>query len=334
MSLRSLARKLGCMCLGSRLSGLLYVGVWFGWFYSETTLGQINPLITIERDVPYGAVGERTLVLDIVRPKQEPKEPMPVVVFIHGGGWAGGNKQAGLPLLPPLAEKGYFCVSVGYRLSGEAPWPAQIHDCKAAIRWLRANAKKYNINPDKIGVWGASAGGHLALMVGLSADQKDLEGQSGSPDQSSRVACVVNWFGPTELLAAWNDPTLPQMVKDVLNKLVGGHAEQKLHVLKAASPLTYVSKDDPPVLTLHGTKDPIVPFSQATLLHEAMKKAGCVSYLVPVENAGHGFGGPEIFHRVHAFLDKYLRDQPGDISQEPIRLPEKPKPQPQTKQAA
>ena len=327
---------------GSRWSGRVvlhgFMLAWWGFwvcFVGLEAAGQINPHITIERDVPYGAVGHRTLLLDIVRPKQVPKEPMPVVVFIHGGGWAGGNKQHGLPLLAPLAEKGYFCVSVGYRLSGEAAWPAQIHDCKAAIRWLRANAKKYHIHPEKIGVWGASAGGHLSLMVGLSADQADLEGQSGSPGQSSRVACIVNWFGPTDLVAAWNDPSAPPMVKEVLNKLVGGDADKKQDVLKAASPLTYVSKDDPPVLTMHGTKDPIVPFSQATLLDEAMKKAGAVSYLIPVENAGHGFGGPEIFRRVHAFLDKYLRDQPGEISREPIRLPEKDeKPKPQKKQAA
>ncbi len=310
--------------LVSRGWGLLAVGCWLGSFWIPSAMGQLNPLITIERDVPYGAAGQRPLLLDIVRPKQEPKEPMPVVVFIHGGGWSGGNKQHGLPLLTPLAEKGYFCVSVGYRLSGEAAWPAQIHDCKAAIRWLRANAKKYHINPDKIGVWGTSAGGHLALLVGLSADQKELEGQSGSPGHSSRVACVVNWFGPTELLAAWKDPTLPPMVKNVLDKLVGTQAEQKHHLLKAASPLSYVSQDDPPVLTMHGTKDPIVPFSQATMLDEAMKKVGALSYLVPVENAGHGFGSPEIFKRVHAFFDKYLRDQPIEIPQEPIRLLEKP----------
>lgn len=304
-------------------SGVVWVGLWLTGWLSEGCFAQLNPNITIERDVAYGAVGDRKLVLDIVRPKPEPKDPMPVVVFIHGGGWAGGNKQHGLPFLVPLAEKGYFCVSVGYRLTGEAPWPAQIHDCKAAIRWLRANAQKYHLNPDKIGVWGASAGAHLALLVGFTSDQAELEGQSGSPGQSSRVACVVNWFGPTELLDAWKDPSLPPMVKDVLNKLVGGSVEEKQDVLKAASPITYVSKDDPPVLTMHGTKDPIVPFRQATLLDEAMKKAGAESYLVVVEDAGHGFGGPEIFKRVHAFLDKYLRDQPGEISREPIRPPAK-----------
>ena len=304
--------------------GAMGMTFWLAGVLSEGCFAQINPHVAIQRDVAYGAAGNRPLLLDIVRPKQEAKDPMPVVVFIHGGGWSGGNKQAGLPLLVPLAEKGYFCVSVGYRLTGESPWPAQLHDCKAAIRWLRANAQKYHLNPDKIGVWGASAGGHLALMVGLTSDQADLEGQSGSPGHSSRVACVVNWFGPTELLAAWKDPTLPPMVKNVLDQLVGGSAEQKQEVLQAASPLSYVSKDDPPVLTMHGTKDPIVPFSQATMFNEAMKKAGAVSYLVPVENAGHGFGGPEIFQRVHAFLEKYLRDQQTvEISREPIRVPAK-----------
>lgn len=295
------------------------LSLWSSGLLTQGCFGQVNPNVTIERDVQYGSVGDRALVLDIVRPKQEPKDPMPVVVFIHGGGWSGGNKRDGLPLLVPLAEKGYFCVSVGYRLSGEAPWPAQIHDCKAAIRWLRAQAKQYHIHPDKIGAWGASAGGHLALMLGLTSDVAELEGASGSPGYSSRVTCVVNWFGPTDLLTTWKDSSPSASVKGLVEKLVGGPLGEKQDVLKSASPITYISKDDPPVLTMHGNKDPIVPFSQATLLDEAMKKVGAESFLVVVENAGHGFGGRQIFERVHAFFDKYLRDQPVEISRDPIR---------------
>lgn len=281
---------------------------------------QINEKITIERDVKYGAAGQRALTLDIVRPRETPKDPMPVVCFIHGGGWSGGNKRDGLGLLRPLAEDGYFCVSVGYRLTGEAAWPAQIHDCKAAIRWLRANAKQYHLDPDKIAVWGASAGGHLVAVLGTSGDVKELEGECGSPGQSSRVTCVLNWFGPTDLVAAWKDPTVPAWVKGLLDKLAGGPAADKLDVLRAASPATYATKDDAPILTMHGTKDPLVPLDQAKILDAALKKAGADSTLVIVEGAGHGFGGDEVFGRVRAFFDKHLRGRDVKVSGEPIKL--------------
>ena len=150
------------------------------------------------KDVVYGKVGDRELKLDILRPKQPPAEPMPVVVYIHGGGWAAGNKASMPGLCNRLADQGYFCVSVGYRFSQEAVFPAQIEDTKCAIRFLRAHAKEYKINPDRIGVWGHSAGGHLVALLGTAGDAKDLEGTGGWQDQSSRVQCVIDCFGPTD----------------------------------------------------------------------------------------------------------------------------------------
>lgn len=273
----------------------------------------------IDGDVEYGRAGERSLRLDIVRPAEKTERPMPVVCFIHGGGWTGGDKRDGLPLLYPLAQDGYFCVSINYRLTGEAIWPAQIHDCKAAIRFLRANAQKYHIDPEKIGVWGGSAGGHLVAMLGTTGDVAELEGNCGSPGQSSRVTCVLNWFGPTDLPRALTDPTVPDWVKGLLDKLVGGPAAQHVDALRAASPVTYVTKDDAPTLTMHGTKDPLVPLSQAKFLDEALKKAGVESTLVIVEGAGHGFGGAEVHSRVRAFFDKHLRGKDVAVSAEPIR---------------
>jgi len=214
---------------------------------------------TIERNVQYGSAGDRPLLLDIVRPKQPAKGPLPVICFIHGGGWVGGNKQGGVPLLAPLAATGnYFCVSVGYRLTGEAPWPAQIYDCKAAIRWLRANAKKYDIDPERIGVWGASAGGHLVCLLGTSGGVKELEGDCGSAGQSSRVACVLNFFGPTDLASLATDPATQKWVVMLIEKLLGGPVDQKKDLARQASPVTYVSKDDPPFLTMQGSKDSVV----------------------------------------------------------------------------
>ena len=275
--------------------------------------------VAVQRDVEYGRVGARSLRLDIVQPAKTPTDAMPVVCIVHGGGWSGGNKASGVPFAAPLAERGYFCVSVGYRLTGEAVWPAQIHDCKAAIRFLRANAKKYHIDPDKIGVWGGSAGGHLVAMLGTSAGVRELEGAGGNADQSSRVTCVINWFGPTDLVAAWKDPTVSDDAKKVLERLVGGPAAENLDALAAASPVKYVSADDAPTLTMHGTKDPLVPLAQAQILHDALKKAGVDSTLVVVEGAGHGFGGPEVDARVRAFFDKRLRGKNVPVSAEPIR---------------
>ena len=162
----------------------------------------IPPNVVVQHDVRYGKAGDRPLLLDIIRPKEDSAAPRPVIAFIHGGGWRGGDKASAMGNLLPFAAFGnYFCVSIEYRLSGVATWPAQIHDCKAAIRWLKANAKQYNIDPEKIGVWGGSAGGHLVSMLGVSGGAKELEGDCGSPEQSSRVACVVDFCGPSDFMA-------------------------------------------------------------------------------------------------------------------------------------
>ena len=152
--------------------------------------------VIIERDVEYGMAGDRPLVLDVVRPKTPAAGPLPVVAYFHGGGWNKWDKSTGIGGLVPVAATGnYFCVTVGYRLAKEALWPAQIHDCKAAIRWLKANAKRLNIDPDRIAVWGASSGGHLAAEVAVTGNVPELEGDCGSPGQSSRVACCVDYTG-------------------------------------------------------------------------------------------------------------------------------------------
>ncbi len=221
-------------------------------------------------------------------------------------------------MIGPLVESGdYVGVSVGYRLSGESIWPAQIHDCKAAIRWLRANAKKYNLDPEKIGVTGTSAGGHLVAMLGTSGDVPDLEGKLGDHlKESSRVQCVVDQFGPTELLTMGgrhNNANSPE------SKLVGGAIQENKKAAQNASPTSYVSKDDPPFLFIHGTKDPAVPFNQSERLQEALKKADLESVLVPVTGGGHGgFPRDEVAERMRQFFDKHLRGKDIKISSEPI----------------
>lgn len=231
---------------------------------------RIPDTIKAEFDLPYAATDNPRQRLDLYLPKTRMDDkPLPVVVFIHGGAWQAGDKRGGFGTVAPLVESGeYAGISVGYRLTGEAIWPAQIHDCKAAIRWLRANAKKYNLDPDKIGVTGTSAGGHLVAMLGTTGDVKELEGKLGEHlNESSRVTCVVDQFGPTDLLAmggSHNNPNSPE------SKLVGGAVQETQKVAREASATTHVSKDDPPFLLIHGTSDNVVPFNQSELLHEAL----------------------------------------------------------------
>lgn len=212
--------------------------------------------IEVQSDVEYGKAGERVLKLDVIKPKTASDKPRACVVWIHGGGWQNGNKNSGAQRLAGLVATGdYVGVSVGYRLTDETAWPGQIHDCKAAIRWIRANAKTLGIDPDKIGVWGSSAGGHLVSMLGTSGDVKELEGQNGTPDVSSRVACVVDFCGPSDFLAMGTEhPKLSEPTGPVY-KLLGGPIKEKLDVAKSASPVTFVSADDPPFLIVHGTDD-------------------------------------------------------------------------------
>lgn len=292
---------------------------------AEGFLAQLAEKVVIERDVEYGRAGDRPLLLDIVRPKQPGDKPLPVIVFVHGGGWQGGDKRGGIGMLAPFAAKGdYVCASVGYRLSGEAIWPAQIHDCKAAIRFLRANAAKYNLDPEKIGVWGSSAGGHLVSLLGTSGDVKELEGECGSPGQSSRVTCVVDFCGPSDFTAI-STQSAPGAAGPVA-KLLGGPPHEKQDEAKAASPVTYVSKDDPPFLIVHGTDDKTVPLRQAEILYEALKKAGTNPIFLKIEGGGHGIGGPEVLRRVTAFFDKHLRGQNVEIPADPIPFTPPPKP--------
>jgi len=286
--------------------------------------------VVVERDVQYGKAGERPLKLDLVLPRKSSEKPLPAIVFIHGGAWRAGDKAGGVwNVIRFVASGNYVGASVGYRLTGEAIWPAQIHDCKAAIRWLKANAKKYNLDPNRIGVWGSSAGGHLVSLLGTSGDVKELEGNCGSPGQSSRVACVVDFCGPSDFLefAKAKRTALPSPAdaKSPESILLGGPVEEKKDVARQASPVTYASADDPPFLIVHGTEDPIVPPQQAELLHAALKKAGASPVLLKVHGAGHGLGGPEVSKRVETFLDKHLRGLEATIEDETIEAPPVPR---------
>lgn len=274
--------------------------------------------IRAELDIPYAATDNPRQRLDLFLPKDAASDAkLPLIVYIHGGGWQGGDKRAGLMLLPLVQSGQYALASVGYRLTGEAIWPAQIHDCKAAIRWLRANASTYGIDPARIGVAGSSAGGHLVCLLGTTGDVADLEGSLGEHrGVDSRVVCVVNQFGPTDFIDidGANDAA-----KGMVAKLLGGPPADVPDVARAASPLAHVTKDDAPVICIHGTADQLVPYSQSTKLDKAYEQAGLECIVLTIPDGGHGgFRNPEVNVRTMQFLDKYLRGKDVTISEEPI----------------
>ncbi len=280
---------------------------------------QVSDSMEAIRDIPYADNDNRRQALDLYLPKQRTEgKLLPVIVWIHGGAWRAGDRASGFGQLRAFVHSGdYAGVSVGYRLTDEAHWPAQIHDCKAALRWIRGNAGKYHLDPDRIGVWGSSAGGHLVAMLGTSGGVEALEGELGSyADQSSRVTCVVDFFGPSELLTMGDAPSdldhngagSPESL------LVGGTLQEMKEVAKDASPVTYVSRDDPPFLIVHGDKDGTVPYSQSVRFHELLQQAEVDTTLITIEGAGHGgFASRTLNDRVRAFFEKHLRGQAAEI---------------------
>src|SRR5262245_52883934 len=206
----------------------------------------------LEKDIVYGKGGAVELQLDLAMPAGQ--GPFPAVICIHGGGWRYGNRKDLAMVIEKLAAKGYVAATISYRLTDKAPFPAQIEDCKAAVRWLRANAAKYQVDPDRIGCVGMSAGAHLACLLGTCRKEDGLEGQGGNPGQSSQVQCVVSIFGPTDLSARTWDKTIEE---NLLVPFMGGKIEDKPEIYKKASPIMYVHKGTPPFLFFHGTEDKI-----------------------------------------------------------------------------
>ena len=263
----------------------------------------------IERDLVYKRVNGTVLTLDLYRPA-DVSGPLPVIVFIHGGGWNRGRKER-CPAVR-IVDAGYAVASIDYRLTTVAPFPAQIEDCKAAVRWLRANASKYNLDPDRIGVWGFSAGGHLAALLGTSGGVPELEGGGDNLNVSSRVQAVLAVSAPVDFLRLYHDAlTTPTektpKVLAAIRMLMGGPIEEHKTTAIQASPLHYVSKDDPPFLIIHGEEDPTVPVIQCQLLSEALKRAGVETTLEIASGRGHGAGGPKFDPLIKSFFDKHLK---------------------------
>ncbi|MBI5842577.1 MAG: alpha/beta hydrolase [Chloroflexi bacterium] len=236
-----------------------------------------SKLGTSQRDIAYCTMDGVALKMDVYYPSSN-ESPWPATMYVHGGGWSSGDKAEGVGALgiPSLQRAGFLVVAVNYRLAPEHPFPAMIEDVKCAVRYLRAHAGEYNLDPNRIGAWGGSAGGHLAALLGTSDESAGFD-VGEYLDQSSRVQAVVDMFGPTDLTAQFE----------------GGY-EKASRVFNGfdpalASPVTYVTPDDPPFLMLHGDSDELVPIEQSQILLAALQTAGVPAELVTVTNAGHSF---------------------------------------------
>ena len=259
-------------------------------------------------DVVYCTMDSVPLRMDIYFPTSQ-SGPSPVLVYVHGGGWTSGEKSEilGLRDLPMFTAAGYLVVSVDYRLAPEFHFPAMIQDVKCAVRYLRAHADEYNLDPDHIGAWGLSAGGHLVSLLGL-ADESAGWDVGEYLDQSSRVQAVVDMFGPADFTQAGAQSILPETMLET--------PDPTADLLAWLSPVTYISPDDPPFLIFHGNRDWIVPAEQAALFDQRLRAAGVPSQLVIIQNAGHGLipmGKPlqpsaaEVIQMMFTFFAQHLK---------------------------
>ncbi|WP_395744165.1 alpha/beta hydrolase fold domain-containing protein [Prosthecobacter sp.] len=261
--------------------------------------------VTFTRGIEFANPDNQHLQVNLAQPKNA-RGPFPAVVCIHGGGFRAGKREGYDKLLLTLAQHGYVAITVTYRLAPAHPFPAAVHDCKAAVRWLRANAAQYHVDPARIGAMGGSAGGHLAQFLGVTAGVPQFEG-AGHLDQSSAVSCVVNFYGPSDFTKSYDKSV---DAKEVLPLFLSGDltTRRKEHII--ASPLYWVTPNAAPTLCLHGTADEYVAYEQATWIVDKLKAATVEAELVGFEGAGHGLKGvpPEKTEQLMlAFFDRHLK---------------------------
>jgi acetyl esterase/lipase len=275
--------------------------------------------VRAHRDLVYVEGGHERQTLDLFLPAT-PNGPVPVIIWVHGGGWQNGSKENCLALRSGFLERGYAVASLNYRLSQHAVFPAQIEDCKAAIRWLRAHAGEYGLDPARFGAWGSSAGGHLVALLGTSGDVKAFD-VGAHLDQSSRVQAVCDYFGPTDFiaLAKSRDASRPATYLSPESRLIGGFVLDHPDKVTEANPITYVSADDPPFLIVHGDQDPLVPLAQSQLLFEAMKQSGLGVRFHTIRGGAHGgpgFSSGEVETMVADFFEARLKK--GNVEREAV----------------
>ena len=288
-----------------------------------------QPKIKVIKDLEYATYQHqgqtKSLLLDLYLPQTQSSEPSPLLIYIHGGGWREFSKE----ICPGeiVAQKGWAIACINYRYSTEAIFPAQIYDAKGAVRWLRANAKDYHLDPKRFGAWGASAGGYLSALLGTSGGVAALEGTQGNLDYSSSVQAVSNWYGPTDftkVTPAFTEPISPKVLEEyrgqpwylytvVTTQLLGGLVAQKPELAQAANPITYIDPQDPPFMVLHGDLDKIVPISQSEILVSALQSKGVPVTFVRKPEMTHSYQGengekfdPELIDLTLDFFEQTL----------------------------
>jgi len=267
---------------------------------------QIADRYWMQPDVVYGSANNTPLKLDIWYPRDN-GEPTPTVVFIHGGGWIFGSKEGTVYQLLPYLERGWRVVNVEYRMAGNSLAPGAVEDSRCALRWIFRNAKQYKFDTSKIILTGQSAGGHLALITGMLPDGGPLDNRcyadNKSGDVPMKVAAIINWYGITDVNDVIQGPNLKNYAVMWM-----GAMPNAADVARSVSPLTYVRGGLPPILTIHGDKDDVVPYSHATRLRDALDKAGDVNRLVTIPGGGHGMFNQDQYARAYDEIWKFLRE--------------------------
>lgn len=293
---------------------------------AEAHRASLPETVSAHLDIVYRSIAGREVRLDVYLPTAPgPRVGRPAVVAIHGGGWRGGSKRDLKPMAIQLAERGYVVVAIDYLLSrpGRPSWPTNFEDTQEAIRWVRRHAADYGINSGQIAALGVSAGGHLAALLGThpdspvdpdAHDRSHTQASGSLSDVSARVQAVVDFYGPADLAAPQSSLTLPSTP---VSLLIGGTFEDMAGRLEAASPVTHVSSDDPPMLLIHGRDDRLVPLDQSRAFASRLDKAGVVHRLIEVDDAAHGFGfhvpNRNLLPEILAFLDSVWNSRAGAL---------------------
>ena len=278
--------------------------------FSQSARSGLPEKVVAHRDLVYVEGGHERNKLDLYLPEGD-HAPLPLIIWVHGGGWQNGSKEGAPPLRAGYIEKGYAVASINYRLSSHAVFPAQIEDCKAAIRWLRAHAKEYGLDPQRFGVWGSSAGGHLVALIGTSGGVKEFD-VGANLDQSSSVQAVCDYYGPTDFTVFVSTPGYESHAgpDSPEAKLIGGAVMENKDKAARVNSISYVTPDDPPFLIVHGDKDGTVPINQSQMLFDALKQAGVSARFHTIHGASHGgpgFAGKEIDDMVATFFEQRLK---------------------------
>jgi len=284
----------------------LFAACAFGQQVTAPSLLQIADRYWMQPDVVYGTANNTPLKLDIWYPRDS-KTPTPTLVYIHGGGWIFGSKEGAVYQFLPYLERGWRVVNVEYRMAGNSLAPGAVEDTRCALRWIYRNAKQYNFDTSKIVLTGHSAGGHLSLITGMLPDGTPLDNRCYADakygDVPMKVAAIVNWYGISDVNDLIQGPNLKNYAAMWMGAMP--NAEE---VAKSVSPLTYVRSGLPPIITIHGDKDDVVPYAQATRLKEALDKAGDPNQLVTVHGGGHGMFQQADYERAFVEIWKFLKE--------------------------